>query len=90
MRNPPRVPGPGLPDEVQAILKSFYDAIVELQSPGQPIKVPTIDTAANLLKRTPAASYPRTVIEVQDKNCLALSTNVAGVWTWLRPDGSAL
>lgn len=76
--------------DVMGCLQSFYDAIQELQYPGAPVQLPEIDTAANLLLRAPAADYPNCAIVVTDANCIALSTNVAGTWTWLRADGTAL
>lgn len=83
-------PGGNLPLDALACLQSLYDAIQELQNPGAPVQLPEIDTSANLLLQAPAASYPNCAIMVTDKNCIAVSTNVAGTWTWLRADGSAL
>lgn len=82
--------GPGLPPGTAAILKSHEDAIRELQRPVAPQPLPEIDTAANLLIRAPASSYRNCQIIVTDKSCLAISVNVAGTWTWVRADGSAL
>jgi hypothetical protein len=83
--------GPGIKDPASAaVLKSHEDAIRSLQNPGAPEQCAEIDTAANLALRLPPADWPNCRIIVTDKNCLAISTNVAGTWTWLRSDGGAL
>ncbi len=83
-------PGPGVPEALRAILQGYYEALTQLQNPGAPVQFSEIDTAVNLLATAPAADYPNAGIIVTDKNCLAVSTNVAGTWTWLRADGTAL
>lgn len=75
---------------MRAVLQGYYEAISQLQNPESPVQLPVIDTAANLLLRAPAADYPNAAITVTDRNCIALSTNVAGTWTWLRADGTSL
>lgn len=60
--------------------------LLELEQPTKPVTFPSC-TNANL---PPAASWPLGGIIVTDKNCLAISTLVTGVWTWLRADGSAI
>lgn len=82
--------GPGVDQRISGILQAFYDAITELQNPGSPVQLPEIDTATNLLLKAPAVDWPNAAIIVTDKNAIAVSTNVAGTWTWLRADGSAL
>jgi hypothetical protein len=82
--------GPGVPPALAAVLQSFSDAILALQSPAAPANLPVIDTASNLLLKAPAAKFPNCAIVVTDKNTVAISTSVAGTWTWLRADGSAL
>jgi hypothetical protein len=82
--------GPGVPPEMAAVLKSHEDALRELQNPGSPVQLPEIATEADLLSQAPAADHPNRAIVVTDLNCIAVSTDVAGTWTWLRSDGSAL
>jgi hypothetical protein len=82
--------GPGLPPGLAAILKSHEDAIRAAQQPQAPVQMASIDTAANLVARAPASDYRGCAIIVTDKQCLAISVNVAGTWTWVRADGSAL
>jgi hypothetical protein len=38
----------------------------------------------------PAADWQACMIHVSDRNAIAISTPVAGIYTWLRADGSAL
>lgn len=83
-------PGPDVPTELQELMQSWYAALQELQNPGAPVQLPEIDTAANLLLKAPADRYPNCAIVVTDKTCIAVSTDVAGTWTWLRADGNAL
>lgn len=85
-----RPPGPGVPEALRSVLQDYFEAISQLQNPGAPVQLPVIATEADLLSQAPAASYPNTAIVVTDLNCIAVSTNVAGTWTWLRADGSAL
>jgi trimethylamine:corrinoid methyltransferase-like protein len=75
---------------MRTVLQGYYEALTQLQNPGAPVQFGVIDTAANLLAQAPAANYPNAAIVVTDKNCIAVSTNVAGTWTWLRADGTAL
>lgn len=80
-------PGPGVPEALRPILQGYYEALMLLQNPGAPTQQAEVAAATDL---PPAADYPNTTIIVTDKNTAAISTNVAGTWTWLRADGSAL
>lgn len=83
-------PGPTVPEAVRTILQGYYEALTQLQNPGSPVQLPVIATAADLLAQAPAADFANCAIVVTDKNCIAVSMDVAGTWTWLRADGSAL
>lgn len=76
----------GLDPILTAFLKELRGAVADLQRPGQPQLAYAI--ASTSLPQ--AESWKTCVVELTDKNCLALSTNVAGTWTWLRADGSAI
>jgi hypothetical protein len=82
--------GPGIPAGLAAILKSHEDALRSLMQPGSPVKLPHIDTKAHLLAQAPPANWPECGIVCDEINALCVSTQVAGTWTWLRADGSAL
>lgn len=79
-------PGPGIPEALRPILQSYYEALTQLQNPGAPTQLAEVALKADL---PPAADYPNMMIVVTEHNCIALSTDVAGTWTWLRSDGSA-
>lgn len=74
------------PPELQAALQEIVNAIQELQQPGGV----TFLGATTLARLPPAERNRYGQIIVTDRNCIAVSTPVAGVWTWLRADGSAL
>lgn len=76
----------GLEPGLQAFLAEIRTAVVKLQEPGKP----TREFATVFGQLPPAADYPNCRVLVTDKNALAVSTLVAGSWTWLRADGSAL
>lgn len=76
----------GIDAKVAAFLIEMRAAVLSLQSPGQPVQSFAVAQA----QLPPAASYPNCQVLVTDKNALAVSTLVAGTWTWLRADGSAL
>lgn len=78
--------GPDVPAALQPLLKTVVDAINELREPGRPI--PLASTTSDRLP--PASKHPRCVIEVADKNCVALSTRTESGWEWRRADGGAL
>lgn len=75
---------------LSGVLKSLSDAIQELQQPTAPRPLWTHATAATLEATAPAAEYPDTYCLVDDINCVACSTKIAGTYTWRRADGSAL
>jgi hypothetical protein len=77
---------PTLGFPLSAILRDMQDAIRELQTPTQPGRLAVV-TFANL---PPADNWRECAISVSDKNCIAISTSVAGIYTWLRADGTAL
>ena len=78
--------GATTPDSISALLNEIVAAVTELQAPTKPVQMPTC-TNANL---PPADSWRGCFIFVSDKDCIAISTDVAGVYTWLRADGSAI
>ena len=80
-------PGPDVPEAVRAVLQTYFDALQQLQSPGAPSPLAEVSLEADL---PPAADYPNTQIVVTEHNCIAVSTDVSGTWTWLRADGTAL
>jgi len=83
--------GPGVPDDLKAILQSHADAIQALQQPGAPSQAFTIATSADLLAQAPAANWPGGFAVVTDVPCLAISVETSpGTWAWKRADGSAL
>jgi hypothetical protein len=78
-------PGPGA--NVNAVLQSFYDAMSDLQNPGQPVTFAHVALKADLPK---AAAWPECGIICDEINSLVVSTKVTGAYAWLRADGSAL
>lgn len=74
--------GPGVPEAVRAILKSFHDALSTLMVPGAP--TPLFATAQAGLP--PAADHSRTLVLVTDLNILAHSDGVH----WIRQDTGAV
>lgn len=79
--------GPDIPAPLQPVLKSIIDAIRDLQEPGRPVRVPFVALAADLPQ---ADRFPDHMIEVREKQCLAVSTLSGSNWVWLRSDGTAL
>lgn len=74
--------GPGAPEGLRAILKSFHDALLGLIAPGAPTPLFAATAAA-----LPAASeHPRTLVLVTDLNILAHSDGVH----WIRQDTGAV
>ena len=67
-------------------LQDMQDAIGEQAVPTKPVQLATV-LFADL---PPADSWQACMIHVSDRNSIAISTPVAGVYTWLRADGSAL
>lgn len=78
-------PGPGA--NTGAVLQSFYDAISDLQNPGQPVTFAHVALKANLPH---ADQWPDCGIVCDEINSLVISTKVTGAYVWLRADGSAL
>jgi len=74
--------GPGVPEALRALLKSFRDAIEGLQVPAEP-KALFATTQAAL---PPAASHPRCLALVTDLNVLAHSDGAH----WIRQDTGAV
>lgn len=80
-------PGPGANQD--AVLQALYDAVSDLQNPGGPQQLAHVDTKANLAK-FPPDEYRGGYLICDEINSAVHSTAVAGVYTWLRIDGSAL
>jgi alpha-D-ribose 1-methylphosphonate 5-triphosphate synthase subunit PhnH len=78
----PLPPGPGVPEPLRAVLKSFHDALLALGEPGAPRPV----FAAAQAKLPPAAAYPNCLALVSDLNILAHSDGVH----WIRQDTGAV
>lgn len=83
-------PGPDVPPQLAELLQSWFSALQELQQPTQPVPLWTHPEAATLEATAPAADYPGLVCRVEDIASIVHSADVAGTWTWLRADGSAL
>lgn len=74
--------GPGVPETLRALLKSFRDALEGLQVPAEPQAL----FATTLAGLPPAASYPRCLALVTDLNILAHSDGAH----WIRQDTGAV
>jgi hypothetical protein len=74
--------GPGAPDNVRAVLKSFQDAIAALTAPGAPTPL-FATTQAGL---PPAGAPPHSLALVTDLNILAHSDGAH----WIRQDTGAV
>lgn len=74
--------GPGVPEAVRAILKSFHDAIFALQAPAAPSPLFAVAQAG----LPPAAAWPSSLVLVSDLNILAHSDGVH----WIRQDTGAV
>lgn len=74
--------GPGVPEAVRAVLKSFQDAIEGLLAPGAPTSLFAVASSA----LPPAAEHPRSLVLVTDLNILAHSDGVH----WIRQDTGAV
>jgi hypothetical protein len=74
--------GPGVPEALRAVLKSFHDAISALLAPGAPTPVFAVAQAA----LPPAKDHPRTLVLVSDLNILAHSDGAH----WIRQDTGAV
>lgn len=82
----PLGPGSVIGDELLTTLQEIAAAITELEAPTKPVQMPYV-LNANLPS---AGDWPGCYVFVTDKDCIAISTDVAGTYTWLRADGSAL
>ena len=77
---------PTLGFPLAATLQEMQDAINEQAVPTKPVQLASVVNA----DLPPAADWPGCMIHVTDRNSIAISTPVAGVYTWLRADGTAL
>lgn len=75
-------PGPGIPEGLRAVLKSFHDAILGVLAPGAPTPLFAVAQAG----LPPAAGHPQTLVLVTDLNILAHSDGVH----WIRQDTGAV
>ncbi|WP_395671654.1 hypothetical protein [Phenylobacterium sp.] len=75
-------PGPGTPEAVRATLKSFHEALREVQAPGRPQAL----FAAAQADLPPPAAYPNSLVLVADLDVLAISNGVH----WIRQDTGAV
>jgi hypothetical protein len=75
-------PGPGAPESVRATLRSFHEALRELQAPGRPQAVFAVAQAS----LPPAGAYPNSLVLVADLDVLAISNGVH----WIRQDTGAV
>jgi hypothetical protein len=74
--------GPGAPETVRAVLKSFHDALSALLQPAAPTPVFAVAQAG----LPPAAEHPQTLVLVTDLNILAHSDGAH----WIRQDTGAV
>jgi len=74
--------GPGAPEAVRALLKSFHDAIAGLLQPAAPVALFAVEAAG----LPPAADHPHTLVLVTDLNILAHSDGAH----WIRQDTGAV
>lgn len=74
--------GPGTPEPLRGVLKSFHDALLGLQTPGAPTPLFAVAQAG----LPPAAAHPQTLALVSDLNILAHSDGVH----WIRQDTGAV
>jgi hypothetical protein len=82
-------PGPDVDQDIASTLLSIIDAVSELQNPGAPRQLAHVDTKASLALYA-ADDYRGGVLICDEINSIVHSTAVAGVYAWLRADGSAL
>lgn len=74
--------GPGAPEGLRTVLKSFYDALLGLLAPGAPTPLFAVAGAA----LPPASDHPRTLVLITDLNILAHSDGAH----WIRQDTGAV
>lgn len=82
----PLGPGSVVGDELLTTLQEIAASITELEAPTKPVQMPYVLNA----DLPTAANWPGCYVFVTDKDCIAISTDVAGTYTWLRADGSAI
>lgn len=81
--------GPSVPGGLAAPLQALYDAVSQLQNPDGPSNLAHVALLTDL-DRFPADQYPGGFMICDEINSLVHSTATAGVYAWLRADGSAL
>lgn len=74
--------GPGVPEALRPVLKSFHDALAALVAPAAPTPLFAIAAAA----LPPAGEHPHTLVLVTDLNILAHSDGDH----WIRQDTGAV
>ena len=74
--------GPGTPEALRGVLKTFHDALSALRAPGAPTPLFAVAQAG----LPPAAAHPQTLALVSDLNILAHSDGVR----WIRQDTGAV
>ena len=74
--------GPGVPDPLRGVLKTFHDALTAMMSPGAPTPLFAVAQAG----LPPAAAHPMTLALVSDLNILAHCDGVH----WIRQDTGAV
>lgn len=74
--------GPGLGQ----LLDEMRSAILEIQNPQAPVQMPSVLNA----DLPPADDWRGCYVFVTDKDCIAISTDVAGFYAWRRADGTAI
>jgi hypothetical protein len=74
--------GPGAPEALRGVLKTFHDALTGLLTPGAPTPLFAIAQAG----LPPAGEHPQTLALVSDLNILAHSDGVH----WIRQDTGAV
>ncbi|WP_293907480.1 hypothetical protein [Phenylobacterium sp.] len=74
--------GPGAPEGLRMILKSFHDALSALMTPAAPVALFAVAQAG----LPPAAAHPQTLVLVTDLNILAHSDGSH----WIRQDTGAV
>lgn len=82
----PLGPGSVVGDELLQTLQEMAAELAEVTAPTKPVQMPYVLNA----DLPTAANWPGCYVFVTDKDCIAISTDVAGTYTWLRADGSAI
>lgn len=74
--------GPGTPEALRGVLKTFHDALLALMTPGAPTPLFAVAQAG----LPPAAAHPQTLALITDLNILAHSDGAH----WIRQDTGAV